>query len=59
MKKRLLLTLLSIGILFTCFSQQLVIKQADALSYPTPEKYCDGSCHFDKPIKYIDIWKLN
>ena len=31
----------------------------DALSYPTPEKYCDGSCHFDKPIKYIDIWKLN
>lgn len=30
MKKRLLLTLLSIGILFTCFSQQLVKKQADA-----------------------------
>jgi len=26
------------------------------LMYSTP--VCDGGCHFDGPIKYIDVWKL-
>lgn len=28
---------------------------ADLISSAT----CDGGCHFDGPIRYIDIWKLN
>ena len=24
-----------------------------------PEPICDGACHFDGPVQYIDVWKLH